>query len=334
MYSSLLLKEFPDNGESVPLSPLCDNSPLGFKIRYREDLPPISECDPWLFFDYADTTSVLITIPGMVTGEPNLRVGSMLLRDNFMLRDRSDLGIGEMTYTTNVYCTSKQSFQLPATVNVTTDLYGQVAFPALPLLKDATTMASASDVQVAVDGTASFLLFLDPVTGAVVTDATVMPGSSVKFSYIIADRQIVPVVDPYHARIFDDGFDFGGGCPDPIRIDMTSSATEYVNYLDDYSSGIKKRYFNKSTWALEERIFSGPVFEMYDKTEDEYSSPECFPGALVPIPAGVLTGRPMDRPNSFDFMADELVRFRRKTFKELLPDRTFRTVELVEMAPI
>ena len=85
--------------------------------------------------------------------------------------------------------------------------------------------------------------------------------------------------------------------------------------------------------GLEERMFSGPVFEMCDYNDDEISPPECFPGALVPVPYGVRID-PMVRPLNFDFMSDELVRFRKKTVKELLPDRSFRTLELTEMVPI
>jgi len=334
MYSSLLLKEFGDGEQSIPLSPLCDNSPLGFRIRFREELSPISECDPWVYFDYADTTSVMVTIPGLVTGEPNLRVPEYLLRYNFMLRDRSDLGIGEMTYSSHVYCTAKQIFQLPDTVPIETDLYGTVDFPSLPVLHDATTLATTADVQVSVDGTSTFLTYLDPVTGNVVTDATVQPGSSVSFSYIIADRQMVDVSHPVSARLFDSEFDFGSACPDPVNMDATTQSTEYINFMDDYSSGIRKRYLNKTTHAVEERVFTGPVFELCDLSLDEFSPPECFPGALVPIPEGAWGGNPMSRPLSFDFTEDELVKFRKKTFKELLPDRTFRTVELVEMLAI
>jgi hypothetical protein len=227
-----------------------------------------------------------------------------------------------------------QTFSLPEFVQIETDPYGTVNFPAVPIMKDKDTTASPSDVKVFVDSTSVGVQSLNSATGLIVLNTLVSPDSTVLFSYNISDRATVNVFDPGKARIFDDVFDFGGICPDPVLIDTTSLFPENVNFLDDYSSGIKKRYFNKTTWEIENRIFSGPVFELCDGMDDEFSPPESFPGALVPIPDGAFLENPMNRPESFDFVADELVRFRKKTFKELLPDRSFKTTELIEMVPI
>jgi hypothetical protein len=283
-------------------------------------------------FDYADTTTVMVSLPGLMAGEPNLRTDA-LLRHDFILRDMTSSGLKEMTYSVQLYCNDQSAFQLPATILYDSVEYGPIDFPVLPVMKNISTIADVSDVQVSVDGTASFLIYLDASSGQAIIDSSALAGSLVEFSYKVGNYRQMTVSDPYDARVFDSDYVFGGFCPDPDLIDMTTSVSEYVNYLEDYSSGIKKRYFNKTSWALEERVFSGPVFEMCDSNDDEIGSSESFPGALVSVPWGV-SSEPMSRPSSLNFLSDEMVRFRKKTVKELLPDRSFRSLEIREMTPI
>ena len=117
---------------------------------------------------------------------------------------------------------------------------------------------------------------------------------------------------------------------------MSSDASfaEYYGFLSDYSDGIKIKYFNKSTYQVEEHVFSGPVFEMYDPNNDEYGSSDSFPDALVRVPNPIHSGNPFKSGKSYDFVGDTMARFKKKTFKELLPDRTFRTVNITEMVPM
>ncbi|GAG54482.1 unnamed protein product, partial [marine sediment metagenome] len=48
----------------------------------------------------------------------------------------------------------------------------------------------------------------------------------------------------------------------------------------------------------------------------------------------VSLGNPLDFAGEYGFLNDKVVRFRKKTFKELLPSRTFRTLELMEMMAV
>jgi hypothetical protein len=104
--------------------------------------------------------------------------------------------------------------------------------------------------------------------------------------------------------------------------------------LDDVSSGIKILYFNKDTFQIEEHVFSGPVFETYSAAEDEISSPDSFPNALVRIKNPIHAGSPLTEVPDYDFINDPTIRIRKKTIRELLPDRTYRTLEVKEALPV
>jgi len=149
------------------------------------------------------------------------------------------------------------------------------------------------------------------------------------FTYRILSTRSIDTVDGDWSRIFDDKYVLDGGCPDIENLDMGVMFAEYYGFIDDYSEGIKKVYFNTGTCQVEEHVFSGPVFEYYDAAEDELGSPSNFPDAMVQVRD--FSGPPLKRVVDYDFMDDLVVRFRKKTFKELLPDRTFRTTKLIEM---
>lgn len=412
MYADLLLKEFRDDGDSVPLSSICDSEPYTFKIRFTEELEPLKECDPWILTDTVKYDSIQIELPGERTGVPNLRVSSKKLRDNFILRETSSTGLFQITYTTDIPDeTNDPEFYLPETTEQSTD-YGLVDFPSLPILKNPTTYADASDVEVIINGMSltgviqsfnpvtgyiklhlpSFLMFEhvvltqeqidnggmylssvylrdpDNVTLSIVSGTGQVPDSDfyvfegeliwrgsgledllaagdeleiiydtsppVTFKYNVSNETVIQVINSYYSRILDDDYVFGSACPDPIQMNVNARFNEYVNYLDDYSSGIKIVYFNKDTFQVEEHVFSGPVFESYESSEDEISSPDSFPNAKVRIQTSTHTGNPLQHLNSYSFINDTAVKFRKKTFRELLPDRTFRTMKIMEMMPV
>jgi len=156
----------------------------------------------------------------------------------------------------------------------------------------------------------------------------------VEFRYYILNETTIEVIDEYYSRILDNEYVFGSACPDPVRMDLDARYNEYINRMDDYSDGIKLIYFNKDTFQIEEHVFSGPVFETYESSEDQISSPESFPNALVRLQASAHAGNPLRHLSSYSFMNDVAVKFRKKTFKELLPDRTFRTTKIMEMMPV
>ena len=158
--------------------------------------------------------------------------------------------------------------------------------------------------------------------------------SLVEFSYYIKSNQVVTIIDKDRSRILDYIYVFGGGCPDPIQVEMGLFHQEYINYLDDYGDGIKQFYFNKDTYQVEEHVFSGPVFELYDASEDEISSPDSFPNALVRIRDVRLVGSPLSLISDYSFIHDTAVRMRKKTIKELLPDRTYRNMQIMEVLPV
>lgn len=152
----------------------------------------------------------------------------------------------------------------------------------------------------------------------------------VSFTYRIRSTAIIDFVDENLSRITDNGYIFPAACYDREKINITSRFSEYAMSLDDYSTGIKVTYYNTSTYQVEEHVFSGPVFEYYDSSDDEIGAPSNFPNALVRI---TKVSNPLV-PADYGFVDDALVRFRRKNFRELLPDRTYREMQLLEMMPV
>lgn len=164
-------------------------------------------------------------------------------------------------------------------------------------------------------------------------DENILIDSTVEFSYNILNTQDVDLIDESRSRIMDNDYVFGGSCPDPIQVDPNISFEEYINFLSDYSDDIRIKYYNRTTMQIEEHVFSGPLFEIYEPSEDELSPPEAFPDALVRIKNPIHRNELATVP-SYDFFNDSIVRFQKKTFKELLPDRSFRTINIIEMAPV
>lgn len=155
--------------------------------------------------------------------------------------------------------------------------------------------------------------------------------SEVVITYNIKNTRNIEVIDEYRSKIMDNDYVFGSLCPSPIKSASDMQFNEYFNFLDDYSEGIKLVYFNKTNYQIEEHVFSGPVFELYNPSEDELSSPEAFPNALVRLPEPPHSDNPLQVSQNYAFINDPLVRFKKKIFKELLPDRTFRTIKITEM---
>lgn len=158
--------------------------------------------------------------------------------------------------------------------------------------------------------------------------------ASVEFTYKVMSTRDVEVVDDDWSRITDDDYVLASACPDPIVSDSDMHLSEYYGFLDDYSEGITVQYFNKDTYQVERHVFSGPLFEIHEPSEDEFGSPESFHGALVKIKNPIHSGNPLKFRSTYTFLDDPFVRFKKKTFKELLPDRTFRTIKIMEMAPL
>lgn len=156
----------------------------------------------------------------------------------------------------------------------------------------------------------------------------------VEITYYVRNQAAVSMINRDWSRIFDDKYIFPGYCYDMESTKLGVTFDEYVSFLDDYSDGIKLTFFNKDTLTVEDHIFSGPVFEYYKKLEDELGSPDNFPNALVRINNPMQSDNPLNYMADYGFLKDKVVRFRKKTFKELLPNRTFRTTELVEMLPV
>jgi len=414
MYCDLLLKQTQIGSEDVHLSSICDNEPLRFKVRFNEVLEPISECDEWILFDTGETTQVEMSLPSVMEPVPNLRVLGNDLRDNFILRDMSSSGITIIDYVYHEYDNLQNSFQLPDTTRATIGGV-QVDFPALPVMHDSTSFATASDVIVSIDGvpTPGLIETFDPITGAISlypqSDLTIIqyveitqdiidqkhfkldrfpdeaenvilsvvhgpvqaygtdfvvnsdilylerplrslltPGDiiivtyeasslrdrEIKFTYRIQSTGMVTVIDFEQSRVFDDDDVFPYFCYDGYQQTVELKHTEYINFLDDNSKGIKITYFNKDTLQLEEHIYSGPVFETYSAFEDEISAMESFPNALVRIANPLGQTDPLQILTNYDFLNDEAIRIRKKTVRELLPDRTFRTTKIYEALPV
>jgi hypothetical protein len=172
----------------------------------------------------------------------------------------------------------------------------------------------------------------------------VAPPSPIVVTYYIESQKTAEIIDALHSRIFDgqyqtnEGDDVFDGCPligdTGLTIDLVDRPNEYVNFVTDYAEGIKYTYLNKDTYQIEEHVFTGPLFEMYDAYLDEIGSPESFPNALVRIPLMKVPDNPLERMWSVEFLNSPMIRIRKKTFKELLPNRTFRTTELLEALPV
>ena len=412
MYCDLLLKEYRSGDDSVQLSSICDNSPMNFAVRFKEQLPRLEECDDWMLFDTAMTKTEVVSIPGDMIPNPNLRIINDHLRNNFILRDMTSTGVADTVF---VYSNNDSTnLYLPDTTRALTTDGQMVDFPALPILKDATTYALPGDVTVYVDGTETpgLIQSLDATTGHLVlfpqpdqtvvdtfvitqqdldnkylklsawpSDSTVVTleqfslplpgdyydvfediiymedpllislspgdtlqalynthafnGRELEFAYHIRTTGTIEVVDIENSRVFDSDDVFAGACYDGFKMELTlEPQPEYVNFLSDYGKGIKHVYLNKDTHQLEEHIFSGPVFEMYSAAEDEISSIDSFSDALVRVNNPLNQKDPLHIRYNYDFLNSDSIRIRKKTIKELLPNRTFRTMELLEALPV
>jgi len=157
-------------------------------------------------------------------------------------------------------------------------------------------------------------------------------GIKFEFTYKIPSHAVVTVVDHDYSRIMDDGYVFPSICYDREAINLAWAMDEHYVHLSDFSDGIKLKFFNIDTLQVEDHIFSGPVFELYDASQDQIGVPSNIPNAVVRI-ANPLSATVFDIAD-YDYLNDALVRFRKKTYKELLPSRTFRTIELTEVLPV
>ncbi len=163
---------------------------------------------------------------------------------------------------------------------------------------------------------------------------TIMPflDSDVVFTYRIRNNALLPVMNKEWSRITDSDDVMAGYCYDGYKTEIGIEFDEYMAALDDYSDGIKIPFFNPSTLQYEEHVFSGPVFETYDIRDDELGDPDNFPNALVRLRSS--NDNPLTYQGDYSYMGDKVVRFRKKMFRELLPSKTFRVLELMEMLPV
>ena len=332
LYSDLLLKEFVLEGDGVPLSSICDNHSPHFKIGMKETIPSIEECPDWILFDAVEKKEVEIALDGDTVGVPNLRVPGKNLRDSFILRERAHVGTGDVTYNT-LGDVGQTNFILPEKIPYRYE-GSYVELDGLPILKDASTLADPSDVTVTVEGSPATVSSLNPLTGEITLSVPLTECSEVVFNYKIKRLHLVEVIDLDRSRVFDNDDVFASLCPDPVPITIVNRVQEYINSLSDYGQGIKKAFLNKDTYQVEEYVFTGPLFELHNAFEDEIAPPASFPNALVKVLNLKDIQEPMGRMGSYSYIDDPLVRFRRTTYKELLPNRTFRTTELVQMLPL
>ena len=412
MYSDLLLKETKTGSNTVNLSSLCDTD-FGFKVQFKETLNPLEECEDWVIFDTAVTKDLDVIIPGDSTAVQDLRIADINLRDNLILRETESSGTVTISHSFNTGNTDQTSFTLPETIKKTYEDY-VVDFPALPVMHDADTTATSSDLIVSIDGVVTPVVFnsFNPITGEIdiqslgdelkeeyieitqeildrrfinlsaypqneqvavniVSGAAqvspadfsivgavlfiespmwnslsigdeivvsymnaILSGTTVTFTYKIVNTATITVVDIENSRVFDSDDVLASYCYNGYQQEIGFNYTEYINFLDDYSKGIKFKYLNKDTNQIEDLIFSGPVFETYNPAEDEISGVESFPDALVRIANPLSNTDPLDLMMNFDFLNNKAVRIRRKTIKELLPDRTFRSMEILEALPV
>jgi hypothetical protein len=155
------------------------------------------------------------------------------------------------------------------------------------------------------------------------------------FAYQILSTGTIEVLDLERSRVFDSIDVFAGRCYDGFDSTVVwSPQPEYTNFLSDYGKGIKQVYLNKGTHQLEEHVFSGPVFETYCVVEDEISAMDSFPDALVRVVDPLNQKNPIQILSNYDFLNDDAIRIRKKTLRELLPNRTFRTMEILEALPV
>jgi len=415
MYCDLLLKEYRTGDTSVPLSSICDNNALNFKIRFSEGLEKIEECDPWILFDTAETELKTVTIPGDMEPVRNVRIIDERIRDNFILREMAPTGTSTNTYVYHEEDEIVNEFYLPETVRKVTTEGETVDFPALPIMKDATTLADPSDITVLINGieTSGLIQDLDPLTGYIelypqgdlsmieyVTltqlqidqryvvleglptdnenvalnvlygppqaygldfvvsenilflerpfrdllspgDILIIKYSSqalrnrdLTFIYNIKSTGIVSVLNLENSRVFDSDYVFPGYCYDGFLMKTQIIEPEYVNFLSDQGKGIKFMYLNKDTYQVEEHVFSGPVFESYVPSEDEISAIESFPNARIRITDPLRQTNPLKTLPNYAFFNGDAIRIRKKIIRELMPDRTFRTMEIEEALPV
>jgi hypothetical protein len=411
-YSDLLLKEFDNGGEDVPLSSICDSDRLSFKIRMGQDeINPIAECPPWILFDSAMIEETEISLPPDYRGVENLRIDTISLRNNFILREVSPTGTA-----TNVFTLFTPDNELPSATFFLPETFpylyegSYVDFPGLPLVDTYGAPATVADIKILVNGQPWNAVSVDPMTGEIQIDpypiesydsvrvltasdvsanGVLLPGyptgpvtvefnsvvysepdfqingrwltwnssvlktllsvgseirivgplnlyvnAQIEFTYHVRSSFLTGVMSEGLSRILDNGDVFPGGCYDQERMYLNWQLHEYYTFLDDFSDGIRIQYFNSMTEQVEEHIFSGPVFEYYDIGEDQIGAPESFPNALIRIQDPIHPGNPLTNKTDYGFINDAVVRYRMKTFKELLPDRTFRTMYLTEMMPV
>jgi hypothetical protein len=158
-------------------------------------------------------------------------------------------------------------------------------------------------------------------------------GAKLVFTYHIQNDVSVPVIIRDWSRIMDDKYVFAGLCHDVEAVKIGLNMTEYLPGLDDDSDSITIPFFNTNTLEIEKHEFTGPVFETYEAIEDEIGAPGNFYNSLVRIKR--FSGdTPLNYSSTYSFINDKLVRFRKKTFRELMPDRTFKTTKIVEMLPV
>lgn len=416
MYCDLLLKEYRSGDESVQLSSICDNSPMNFSVQFKEELPQIEECDPWLLFDTAETKLETVHISGTLAPVRNLRVPGKDLRDDFILREMASIGTASVTYTYLEGFHQVTELYLPETLRTVITDGREVDFPALPIMKDVSTEAGPDDIIVQVNGSVvtGLIQDLDPLTGyvklysnsptltvvdyiqltqediddrsaklssyplngdsailnivngpaqiygidfvveenvifmepplsallspgdilVVTYETTALTGRELKFTYNIKTTGVISTLDMARSRVIDSNYVFAGNCYDGFRQEIELNEPEYVNFLSDYGKGIKHIYLNKDTYQLEEHVFSGPVFETYNALEDEISSQESFPNALVRIKSPLTMPDPLKTLSNYNFLNSDAIRIRKKTLRELLPDRTYRTQQIIEALPV
>jgi hypothetical protein len=364
MYSDLLLKETKYGDSDVHISPICDNASLSFEFGYKENLDKLKENSEWILFDVAETDGTTVTILGDAVGIPELRTSTIKLRDNFVLRGTETGSLTTYTYKVSVGDDFQDTFQLPEFVPYrTTDPLTEdiVNFPTLPVYKDPATLAGSDDIVVTLDGivTTGLISSFDPTTGIIIFISPIN-NATIEFTYKFKSTSDVKVLSLTKSRVFDwvDVFPdiythvypdaYTHLFPNIHTHDGTHTSVyydgyetspsiycnEYINYMNDYSDGIKHVYYNISTNQLEDHVYSGPVFETYDATEDEISSHESFPNALVRIKNPLSTGNPLDILNNYDFLNEPAIRIRKKTVRELMPEGQYRITEFHEALPV
>jgi hypothetical protein len=343
MYSDLLLKEYHYGDENVSLNSICDQAGYSFKIRFREELNKIHECDPWILFDTAVTNVEDVTIPSDSVGVINLRVLTKKLRQNFILRETTSTKVTSNAninppdgYSIYIPMGTPQSvFYMPETIVYQPPGLDTINFPALPIVKDYATLATPADIIVKINDvvTPGLISTIDPILG-IIQFFSAQQGVTISFVYNIRSVGQTMVLDQDRSRTFDWTQVFPTICYDGFDERANLHFHEYVNFVSDYGSGIKFKYFNKDTYQIEEHVFDGPVFESYNPYEDEISSPESFPNALVRIRNPIGPVDLLSLMMNHEYLNESSIRIRKKTIRELLPDRTFRISNVTEVLPV